>query len=281
MGGRGSKSGLTARPTSPQRVFQIQQQPPQIQPTAPQAQQANNAAFPDTDNAPFHDLYNGAQYFQQQNLTIDQVSATIQYLRDDKEVLRGAQTQYSMAQNMNWHMVQNAEKGLPVTQGMNANQLFTYRHMLAAMHNLGYNVNLTRYDHGEFVNKILQQAGVTQDFSRLSEAQLSSVLTGRPYSEERLVSTSYNNFKNAPQQTKDTFLNRAVRIEYKARASTQAMMPGNGPGGKIGEIVLAPSGGRQNYRIVGVRYDPNVGVRQKGTNWTSSQRQLVLTVEVD
>ena len=96
-----------------------------------------------------------------------------------------------------------------------------------------------------------------------------------------MVSTSYNNFKNAPQSSKDTFMNRAVRIEYKAKASTQAMMPGNGPGGRIAEVVIAPSAGRQNYKVVGVRYDSAVNVRQKGTNFLSSQKQLVLTVEVD
>lgn len=276
MGGRGSSSGLSGGFRL--SAFQMQTAPPQIVPTAQQAQQANSAAFPDTDDAPFHDLYGGAQYFQKQNLTADQINATIQYLRNDQE--RG--TMYSMAQNMNWLMVQNAERGLPVTTGMNANQLYTYRHMMAAMHNVGYNINLTRYDHGEFVDKLLASAGVTSRFSSLSESQLSKVLTGRQYSEERLISTSYNNFKNAPQATKDTFLNRAVRIEYRAKASAQAMMPGNGPGGHIGEIVLSPSEGRQNYRIVGVKYDPNVGVRRKGTGWVdSSQKQLVLIVEVD
>ena len=115
----------------------------------------------------------------------------------------------------------------------------------------------------------------------MSVAQIQQALTGKTYGEERFLSTSYNNFKNAPQSSKDTFMNRAVRIEYKAKASTQAMMPGNGPGGRIGEILLAPSGGRQNFRVVGVREDSNVRVRQQGTNWLSNQRQLVLTVEVD
>lgn len=281
MGGRGSKSGLTARPRvtpAPPQAFQIQQQPPQIQVTPQQAQQANNAAFSDTDNAPFHDLYNGAQYYQQQNLTIDQVTATVQYLRDDKE----AGTQYSMSQNMNTLMQNNADAGKAITDGMNANQRFTYRHLMAAMHNLGYNVNLTRYDHGNFVNKLLAQSGFRNaDFTQMSVAQIQQALTGKTYGEERFLSTSYNNFKNAPQSSKDTFMNRAVRIEYRAKASTQAMMPGNGPGGRIGEILLAPSGGRQNFRVVGVREDSSVRVRQQGTSWLSNQRQLVLTVEVD
>lgn len=276
MGGRGSSSGYGQQAQAPQ-AFQMQQQPPQIVATAQQAQAANNSVFSATDNAPFHDLYGGQAYFQKQNLTIDQTLATIQYLRADKE----AGTNYSMSQNMNFLMMQNAAQGKPLTAGMNANQLYTYRHMMASMHNLGYNVNLTRYDHGDFVNSLLSKAGVTKDFTKLSASQLSRVLTGKTYGEERMVSTSYNNFKNAPQSSKNTFMNRAVRIEYKAKASTQAMMPGNGPGGRIAEVVMAPSAGRQNYKIVGVRYDNTVNVRQKGTNWLSSQKQLVLTVEVD
>lgn len=276
MGGRGSSSGYGQQTQAPQ-VFQMQQQPPQIVATAQQAQAANSSVFSATDNAPFHDLYGGQAYFQKQNLTIDQTLATIQYLRADKE----AGTNYSMSQNMNFLMMQNAAQGKPLTAGMNANQLYTYRHMMASMHNLGYNVNLTRYDHGDFVNGLLAKAGVTKDFTKLSASQLSRVLTGKTYGEERMVSTSYNNFKNAPQSSKDTFMNRAVRIEYKAKASTQAMMPGNGPGGRIAEVVMAPSAGRQNYKVVGVRYDNAVNVRQKGTNFLSSQKQLVLTVEVD
>lgn len=276
MGGRGSSSGYGQQTQAPQ-VFQMQQQPPQIVATAQQAQAANSSVFSATDNAPFHDLYGGQAYFQKQNLTIDQTLATMQYLRSDKE----AGTQYSMSQNMNYLMMQNAAQGKPLTAGMNANQLYTYRHMMASMHNLGYNVNLTRYDHGDFVNNLLRQAGGTKDFTQVSVAQLSRALVGKTYGEERMVSTSYNNFKNAPQGSKDVFMNRAVRIEYKAKASAQAMMPGNGPGGRIAEMVLAPSAGRQNYKIVGVRYDNAVNVRQKGTAHLSSQKQLVLTVEVD
>ena len=277
MGGRGSSSGYGQQTQA--QAFQMQQQPPQIVATAQQAQAANNSVFSATDNAPFHDLYGGQAYFQKQNLTIDQTLATIQYLRADKE----AGTQYSMSQNMNYLMMQNAAQGKPLTAGMNANQLYTYRHMMGAMHNLGYNVNLTRYDHGDFVNGLLRQAGVTKDYSNYTAAQLSRALVGGTYAENRMVSTSYNNFKNAPQSSKDTFMNRAVRIEYRAKASTQAMMPGNGPGGRVGEIVLAPSGSRQNYKVVGVRYDNAVNVRQKGSapGQLSSQKQLVLTVEVD
>jgi hypothetical protein len=244
--------------------------------TQQQAQQANNTTFKSTDNSPFHQLYNGQQYFQAQNLTADQMNATIQYLRDDKE----PGSLYSMSQNLNMALMTAADNG--VAPKLNANQAYTYRHLMGAMHNLGYNVNLTRYDHPAIVNKLLGQAGLKNaDFTKFSEASLKKALVGMSYGEEKFLSTSYNGFKNAPQSSKNVFMNRAVRIEYKAKASTQAMMPGNGPGGRLGEIVLAPSGGRKNMKVVGVRYDTNVKVRQQGTSWLSNQNQLVLTVEVD
>ena len=257
-------------------VFQMQQQPPQMAFTQQQAQQANNTTFKSVDNSPFHQLYNGQQYFQAQNLTADQMNATIQYLRDDKE----PGSLYSMSQNLNMALMTAAENG--VAPKLSANQAYTYRHLMGAMHNLGYNVNLTRYDHPAIVNKLLSQVGVKNaDFTKLTPAQLSKALVGHTYGEEKFLSTSYNGFKNAPQSSKNVFMNRAVRIEYKAKASTQAMMPGNGPGGRLGEIVLAPSGGRQNMKVVSVKYDTNVKVRQQGTSWLSNQNQLVITVEVD
>lgn len=169
-----------------------------------------------------------------------------------------------------------------MTDGLTANERFVLKHMMGAMHNMGYNVNLTRYDHGEIVNKLLAQNGVANaDFTKIPVSQLQKMLVGTTYNEERLVSTSYNNFKNAPQKTKDVFLNRAIKFEYKTKAAAQAMMPGNGPGGRIGEVVLAPSQGRNNFRIIGIREDSSTKVRQKSTNWLSNQNQIVFTVEVD
>ena len=270
--GRG-RSGRTSRSSTSVRAQKVQ---PTSTPATPQDDR-DARGFHATDSADFHDLYNGAGYYRQQNLTVEERQAATNYVDSRTE----AGSPYSHSQNLNWLMMQNAANGRPITAGMNAKQLATYNGMMSAMHNLGYNVNLTRYDHEGFVNNILSKAGVRNaDYTRIPIAQLKSLLTGRTYGEERLVTTSYNNFKNAPQQSKNVFMNRAVRIEYKAKASTQAMMPGDGPGGRIGEVVMAPSGGRENYRIIDVRYDNNVGVRKKGTSWVGKQRQLVITVEV-
>ena len=117
-------------------------------------------------------------------------------------------------------------------QKLTANQQYMQQHMMAAMHNLGYNLNLTRYDHPQFVNGLLQQAGFKNaDYSKMSPAALKKALTGMSYGENKFLSTSYNDFKNAPASSQSVFNTRAVKISYRANANVQAMMPGNGPGG--------------------------------------------------
>lgn len=251
MGGRGTRSA------GGYQVANFQN----IQPNMQAAQTANNATFPNYDPNGFHDLYNGRQYFNNQNLTIDQQIATINYLSDTQE--NGSL--YSMSQNMNYALA-NGQK-------LNANQQFVYDNMMGAMHNLGYNTNLTRYDHPQMVNTLLKQSGITKDYDKLSQSQLQQALVGMKYGENKLVSTSYNDFKNAPNAS--TFTSRAVKINYKAKASTQAMMPGNGPGGNLGEIVLADSKNRLNYEITGVRFTGQMARRQ------GTQRYDMPRIEID
>ena len=298
MGGRGSKSTVTSGGgggiLQNAAQYQINQEPPQQVSTATQATQANNQNFPDTDSSPFHQLYNGAGYFQSQTMTADQVWATLEYLRDDTGnadswSTKGTAAQnasqsplHSMAQNMNNLMVYNAQNGLPLTSGMSANQMFTHKHLMGAMHNLGQNLNLTRYDHPRFLNRILAEAGLgpNVDYSRMSLSQLQQVLVGRIYNEGKFLSTSYNNFakiRNDPN-IDNTFLHRAVRIEYKSKASTQAFMPGKAPRRDFGEVVLSPD---TNGKIVGVRFDNSVKVRKQGSAGLSNLPQLVLTVETE
>ena len=251
MGGRGSNSTVTGGgrsggggSASAQAQFQVLDPDTKVVATQQQAQQSNNLAFRDTDNAPFHDLYNGQGYFQKQALTPDQVIATYEYLRNDTRGQFNAvstmgtaaqnatqSSMYTMSQNMNALMQYNHDHGLPMMSGMNANQRFVINALNSSMHNLGYNLNLTRYDHAPMVDKLLQQAGVRGSFQNMSAQQLAAALVGRTYNEGRPLSTSYNNFKDITDpSTRMTYVHRAVRIEYKAKASTQAMMPGNGPG---------------------------------------------------
>ena len=261
MGGRGSGSGFKAATT--QRI-QMQTNPPNTVATNQQAQQLNAMTFSDTDTADFHNLFNGSQYYQAQNLSIDQRISTINYLSDVPE----PGGLYSMSQNMNQAMASG--------QKLTANQEFVRDSLQSAMHNLGYNLNLTRYDHAPVIDGLLRQCGVTGGYQHMTEAQLKKTLIGHAYHEKKFLSTSYNDFRNAADPS--TFTSRPVRIEYRAKASTQAMMPGNGPGGRLGEIILAPQN-RDNTRIVDVRFTGNMA-RKKGTQ-SYSLKQIVIVVECD
>lgn len=152
--------------------------------------------------------------------------------------------------------------------------------MMAGMHNLGYNVNLTRYGRVDYIDKFtqlaiqqgLQARGISQaNFDGMSIAQLKKAFVGLEYSENKLVSTSYNDFANAPNGGRP-FTDKAVKFNYKAPASAQALMPGNGPGGSLGEMVLAPG---QNYRITDVRFTGS-----RGRSGGSYYNQIEFDVEI-
>ena len=87
---------------------------------------------------------------------------------------------------------------------------------------------------------------------------------------------SYNNFKNA--QDPSTFTTREVRIEYRAKAGTQAFMPGDGPGGRLGEIIAAPN---QSQRVVGLNVSPVANARAEGSPPGSRNRkQITIIIEL-
>lgn len=271
MGGRGSRSGgapgggagggagvVTITP----QIMDVQ-----VAPNAQTAAAANSNAFSATDSQGYHDLYNGRGYFARQNFDIDQQMSVIQYLSNTPET----GSLYSMSQNMNTAMATG--------QKLTPNQQFVRDNLISASHNLGYNLNLQRYDHPPMVDRLLTAAGLPGGYQNYTQAQIKKALVGTRYGEEKFVSTSYNDFKNAPASSKQAFDTRAIRIEYKAKASTQALMPGNGPGGALGEIVMMPSRGRQNYKIVDARFSGKMKRRQGTQSYTMPE--LVLTVEVD
>ena len=257
MGGRGSSSGLAAK----------NQQPPA--PPMPKLQpDVDPNGFSDTDNSPFHDLYNGRNYYNQQNLDIDTRTALQDYL-DQNTV---GSSLYNFSQNMN-HAVATGQK-------LNAQQQFAWDSITGAMHNLGYNINLTRYDHGDFLDTRLAGMGITGGHSGMSVSQLKAALVGQSYTDARILSTSYNNFKNATNA--DTFTSREVKITYRAKASTQALMPGDGPGGRLGEILLGPSGtrGHNTYKIVDVKSTGQKARPKGGSTSYLTLPQIEVVVEV-
>lgn len=262
MGGRGSNSRIARQAPQgtpiPMPKIQVQPQPdddtqPTVLATAQAAQNANNAKFSDTDTSPFHDLYNGRQYFQDQSFGIDTRMAIVDYLHDQAT----AGSLYSPSQQLNYAM----RRGLPLT----ANQQFMKDSLMDGMHNLGYNMNLTRYDRVDF----MQSMGLP-NFSNMSIAQIQKALVGRSYTDAAFVSTSYNNFRNAPPG--NAFTDKAVKINISAPAATQALMPGNGPGGQLGEIVLAPG---QRYTITGARF-----TGKRGRSGSSYYNQIEIDVTI-
>lgn len=268
MGGRGSTSRLQprqspisipistvqAQPVQQPVAPPVQQQQP-VQPPQPQSavQAANNQTFSATDNSPFHDLLGGRAYFQSQQFDIDTRMALQDYLNPNAT----PGSLYAPSQQLNHAMRTGAQ--------LDANQQFMVDAMKDGMHNLGQNLNLTRYERVDF----MQRLGVG-NFSNMTIAQLQQKLIGQGYTDNGFVSTSFNDFKNAPPG--NNFTDKAVRINFKAPASTQALMPGVGPGGDFGEVVL-DSG--QHYTITGVRF-----TGKRGRSGASYYNQVELDVTI-
>lgn len=208
--------------------------------------------FADHDSAGYHKLHSGAKYFQQQKLTAKEQKAVKDYVDDSKEL----GSVYSHSQNMNYMMA----NGTPLTGKYKQ----THDGMMSAMHNIGYNVELTRYDHAPMINSVLKSLGAGNDYEKMSQSQLKKALVGKTIGESKFISTTYNDFSRMGKGQADVFTSRAVKINYKVKANTQAMMPGRGPGGDAGEIVLAPTNGTSNPpgRIVDVRLTGQMARRQ-------------------
>lgn len=235
----------------------------QLQTTSIQAvaTSRNNANFKSTDSADYHQLYNGRQYYQNQTVSIDGKIAIQNYLSDATE----PGSMYSMSQNMN-HALQTGQK-------LTANQQFVYNNLNASMHNLGYNLTLTRYDHADAINGMLKSAGVNASYDKLTASQLNKALSGAVITQRSPVSTSYNDFSKAGS---NPFTSRAVKIVYSAKAKAQGLMPGNGPGGNLGEMILSD---KNSYKITKVAFDGRKA-RAKGTqSYTAKGVTLYVDVE--
>ena len=288
MGGRGGSSGLTARNTpkaqtiplqaQPQPQPQpLQQQPPQPQPQQPANPQPDSQGFNDTDSRPFHDLRGGRAYYQQQQFDVDARTALSDYL--DPNTTPGSL--YNASQNMNYAAAHGT---------MDAQQQYMYDSINGAMHNLGENLNLTRYDHGGALDQMIKDiTGQNMSHTGLSISALKQMLVGGTYSDNRILSTSYNDFRNS--QNPQTFTTREVKITYQAKASTQALMPGIGSiplmgsgmsrGDNFGEMLLGPTmNGHNSYKVVDVRLSGNKARAKGGSTSRLNLDQIEVVVEV-
>jgi hypothetical protein len=61
--------------------------------------------------------------------------------------------------------------------------------------------------------------------------------------ENKMISTTTNDFSNAPRGVQNLFRDRAVKINYKTKADVQGLLMPIGSGGDQGELVLAPTAG--------------------------------------
>ena len=155
---------------------------------------------------------------------------------------------------------------------LTANQQYMADSLNDGMHNIGYNVNLTHFGRVGLIDGIGTATGVninSTNFQNMTQAQLNQ-LVGKSFSIDRFVSTSYNDYKNAPNGGRP-FTDKAVKFNIQAPARTQALMPGNGPGGSLGEMILAPG---QNYRIKKVTFNGT------GRSGASTYKRIVFDLEI-
>lgn len=229
MGGRGSSSGRSGGAVAPA------------------------TPFPATDSAPFHQLGNEDGYFALQTFDAQTQAAIAQYL--DPRATRGSL--YAPSQNLNYAMRQ----GLPLT----AAQQTMRDDLMRGMHNLGQNLEMTRYCRVDYMADL-----GCANFDRMSITTLQRRLVGKTYTDRSFLSASCNNFSKAPGR--NAFTDKAVKLNIKAPAGVKALMPGTGPGGNFGEFVFAPN---QNYRITGVRW-----TGQRGRSGSRTYKQIELDVEI-
>lgn len=261
-----------------------------IQPQESEEPETDEKGFKSHDDADYHDLYGGKEYYDQQNLTLDEKNAAETYTDPEVEGSYSnpaADGLHSPSQDLNWAMSQ----GLPMSQAQESMK----DSLMNAMHNTGYNINLTRYDHAGFLNAILASQGVKgADATQMSVSELKSILQGVTYGENKFVSGSYNNFKNAlsdgSKWNKKAFMQRYVKISYQVDANVQSMMPGisskvdpfSGKKNNLGEIIMAPSkAGNKNYEIVDVKLS-GAKAHPKGSyidsNMSLNQIEIVVRV---
>ena len=71
---------------------------------------------------------------------------------------------------------------------------------------------------------------------------------------------------------------RAEARSKALKASAQAFMPGDGPGGRLGEIIAAP---KQSQKVVGLKVSPVANARAEGSPPGSrNRRQITIVIEL-
>lgn len=230
--------------------------------------------FASSDNGPFRAMTDAeeAAYMLKQGTTAAQQSAYDLYTNPNTT----PGSLYNFSQNMNYHHANG---------GMTQTEKDVFDTIEGAMHNIGYNAELTRYDHPDVVTGILSQLGITKDAGSMTAAQLKKNLVGVTYKDDRILSTSVNDFKNSDDPS--TFNTRIFKFTYKTPANAQGVMPGVGKtpmkysgkssGDNFGEMLLSS---KSNYRITDVRYTGKKARKKGSPKWNLNKKQIEIVVEV-
>lgn len=142
---------------------------------------------------------------------------------------------YSHSQNLNYKL----DNGLP----LNTNEKYIDDNIQAGMHDIGKDVQLTRYCHDD----ILQQCGIS-NYARLSESQLKSQLVGTEIQTTSYLSTSYDASKSPFAPNQPLGGGREVIMHVNAHANTQMVFGAR----KQTEIIINKN---TKMRITDIRYD--------------------------
>ena len=221
---------------------------------------------------PLTDKEESAMYASQ-NITPELQDAFDKYT--DPNTLPGSLYNYS--QEMNSKVAQ----GIPLSPDEQA----TWDAIEGSMHDLGKNVMLTRYDHADTVQEMLNKIGVRGNAETMTAKELSDALVGVGYKDKRILSTSVNGFANADNP--EVFTTRQFKFSYEAKPGTQAVLPGVGKvphvysskstGDDFGEALLGSS---NSYSIKAVRSLGTKG-RSKGMpTYVQDVDQIEIVVEV-
>ena len=256
MGGRGSRSRLNPF-SQPPNMQPPQQQPQSVQMPAPQPQPPAAQQQPGTDDDDFHiATAQDEAAIMAVNSAYDRTmrAAQMDYINPVQQA-----NGYGFGQNLNHSLVQNGPSGLTGREAQ------VYNTLMSNMQQLGMNLILNRATHDGLINKLL---GV-KDYQKLSDAQLNARLTGQEYTDDKLVSTSFDKNRNPFTNGGPVSGGREVYMNIKAPSWTPYVV-----GDKHeAELILRPG---LKYRITGAHYNGQIAYPQK----KGAMKRIVIDVEI-
>lgn len=188
---------------------------------------------------------------QEDNMTIDQVLASKQYIS-----AAITPNGYSMSQNLNWKLEND--------QQLNANERFVDDNLTAAMHPLGSDMMLYRGAHSDLIDAL----GV-KNYQQMTDAQLANALVGASWQSKSFTSTSYDKSKN-PFLTGNMAGGREVVMNIHAAGQAQGLFVNK----RQAEVVLKKG---TNFEITGARFTGNTRYPRTSTR---GMREIELDIEV-